>query len=271
MNFLKKWGLIAGIFFGSFIALSIIAILLEKYAGLDIGGSIVGIYVAIFGLWCIFIILKTMFKSSSFLMRRYYLFLAKIYFKKKYPQVNLSDFSTMRLYKMCNVKVRFPNLDIPLLDDKELDRLNTETNLMNAKSVAKASWWVTKNTAKATWWATKTTAKVTLKTAGMAGATMNAAGSGLNSLSGANKAGSDGTPYKSGYTTSNEATISRLEFEIAMYEKKYEEGMSSPNAGDRKYAIEIHLPMIEERKRDLKHWREQLKFNQNQDSFHNKN
>jgi hypothetical protein len=155
MNFLKKWGLIAGIFFGSFIALSIIAILLEKYAGLDIGGSIVGIYVAIFGLWCIFIILKTMFKSSSFLMRRYYLFLAKIYFKKKYPQVNLSDFSTMRLYKMCNVKVRFPNLDIPLLDDKELDRLNTETNLMNAKSVAKASWWVTKNTAKATWWATK--------------------------------------------------------------------------------------------------------------------
>ena len=34
--------------------------LLQEYAGLDLGGSIVGIYAAILMLWCIFIVLKTM-------------------------------------------------------------------------------------------------------------------------------------------------------------------------------------------------------------------
>jgi hypothetical protein len=160
MKFLKKWGLIAAIFLGSYIVLTIIALLLNDFAGVNLVSSIVGIYAAILMLWFIFMILKTIFKGSSFLMRRYYLFLAKFYFKKKYPQVNLSEFSTMRLFKMCNVKARFPDLDIPLLDDKEIDRLNKETNIMNAKSAAKATLWATKTTAKAAWWTAKTTTNV---------------------------------------------------------------------------------------------------------------
>ena len=206
MQFLKKWGLIAGIFFGSFMALIIIAIPLKKYAGLDLGGSIVGIYAAIFMLWCIFIVLKTMFKGSSFLMRRYYLFLAKFYFKKKYPQVNYSEFSTMRLFKMCNVKLRFPNLDIPLLDDEELDRLNTETNIMNAKSAAKATWWATKTTAKATWWATKTTAKVSLKTLEVTGKTLEVSGNIISGMTGGASAQSRSSTINPGSSTTNQAS-----------------------------------------------------------------
>ena len=147
MNFLKKWGLIVGIYLGSFLALTIIAMLLEKYAGLDLGPVIIGIYIAIPIIWFVFMLIKTIFKGSLF--RSYYLFLAKFHFKKKYPQVNFSEFSTMRLFKMCNVKLRFPDLDIPLLDDDELDRLNAETNVMNAKSVANATWWAAKTTANA--------------------------------------------------------------------------------------------------------------------------
>jgi hypothetical protein len=251
MNFLKKWGLIAGIFIGSFIALIIIAILLEKYAGLDLGPSIIGIYIAIPIIWFIFMFLKTMFKGSSFLMRRYYLFLAKIHFKKKYPQVNLSEFSTMRLIKMCNVKVRFPNLDIPLLDDEELDRLNTETNVMNAKSVAKASWWVTKNTAKATWWATKTTAKVTLKTAEIAGTAMNAAGSALDSSSSSATKQSLSKTMNAGHIETREGNIKALKAQLKHLEERYEMEASTPHG--RTMALEVHEDVIKDVKRKLEY------------------
>jgi hypothetical protein len=248
MSNFKKWGLIAGIFVGSFIALTIIAILLEKYAGLDLGPSIIGIYIAIPIIWFVFIFIKTIFKGSSFLMRRYYLFLAKFYFKKKYPQVNYSEFSTMRLLKMCNVKVRFPNLDIPLLDDEELDRLNTETNVMNAKSVAKASWWVTKNTAKATWWATKTTAKATLKTAEMAGTAMNAAGSALDSSSSSATKSSLSNTWNAGDVEKHGDNIKALKDELKRYEERYKSEASLPY-GSRGLALEV----IEDRIKDIKH------------------
>ena len=250
MSNFKKWGLIAGIFVSSFIALTIIAILLEKYAGLDLGPSIIGIYIAIPIIWFVFIFIKTIFKGSSFLMRRYYLFLAKFYFKKKYPQVNYSEFSTMRLLKMCNVKVRFPNLDIPLLDDEELDRLNTETNVMNAKSVAKASWWVTKNTAKATWWATKTTAKATLKTAEMAGTAMNAAGSALDTSSSSTTKPSLFKTQNAGDIEKHEDKIKNLKAHLKHLEERYEFEASLPY-GSRSTALEVKEAVIKDVRREL--------------------
>ena len=95
---------------------------------------------------------------------------------------------------------------------------------------------------------------------------------GFKSTAGSSYSSKTGTkPNFSGDAYSAAEKIKQLEFEIQMYQEKYDEGMRSPNAVDHKYANEIHLPMIEERKRDLKHWREQLKFNQHIDSFHNKN
>jgi hypothetical protein len=75
---------------------------------------------------------------------------------------------------------------------------------------------------------------------------------------------------KSGYTMSNESDIERLKFEIDMYEKDYEKGMRSPSRADNEHAIKIHLPMIEQRKKQLKDLEEDLKRNQTADDFRNK-
>jgi hypothetical protein len=248
MNFLKKWGLIVGIYLGSFIALTIIAMLLEKYADLALGPVIVGIYIAIPIIWFVFMLIKTIFKGSLF--RSYYLFLAKFHFKKKYPQVNFSEFSTMRLFKMCNVKLRFPDLDIPLLDDDELDRLNAETNVMNAKSVANATWWAAKTTAKATWWATKTTANATLKTAEMAGAAMNAAGSALDSSSSSTSKASLLKPQNARDIEKHGDKIKDLKAHLKHLEERYEFEASLPY-GSRTTALEVKEAVIKDVKREL--------------------
>jgi hypothetical protein len=127
---------------------------------------------------------------------------------------------------------------IPLLDDEELNRLNAETNVMNAKSAAKAAWWVT-----------KTTAKATIRTVEMTGTAMNAAASGMNAMSRSSGSKAGAAPYVSGLALSAADKIKQLEFEIQMYQEKYDEGMRSPNASDHKYANEIYSPMVEERKK----------------------
>jgi hypothetical protein len=46
--------------------------------------------------------------------------------------------------------------------------------------------------------------------------------------------------------------------------------MRSPSRADNEHAIKIHLPMIEERRKQLKDLEEDLKRNQTADDFRNK-
>ena len=93
---------------------------------------------------------------------------------------------------------------------------------------------------------------------------------GFKSTAGASNGSKTGIkPNFSGLTLSAEEKVKQLEFEIQMYQEKYDEGMRSPNAVDHKYANEIHLPMINERKKELKHWVDTLKRHQESDALQN--
>jgi len=137
MNLFKKWSIIAGIYFGSLLALSFIAIKLKPFFDFDPGVWIIGIYIGILAVWIIYQIYKAIFKVSALFMRSYYLLLAKFYFQKKYPQVDFKEFSTNRLLKMCYLRIQSKDLDLPLLSDEEIDLLTNETNKKNIDAVEK--------------------------------------------------------------------------------------------------------------------------------------
>jgi len=137
MNLFKKWSIIAGIYFGSLLALSFIAIKLKPFFDFDPGVWIIGIYIGILVVWIIYQIYKALFKVSALFMRSYYLLLAKFYFQKKYPQVDFKEFSTNRLLKMCYLRIQSKDIDLPLLSDEEIDLLTNETNKKNIDAVEK--------------------------------------------------------------------------------------------------------------------------------------
>jgi hypothetical protein len=198
----------------------------------------------------------------SNLFRPVFLLAANFYFKKDYPQVDLSSFSSIRLSRMCVVRGRFPDLDIPLLSDEELDRLYIETNMLYAKDTAKAAWWITKTSVKLPF-------KVLQRTvSGVAegSAKFDRLTASLSPMTGSSGSKVSAKPYESGNAMSQKSDIKRLEFEVQMYEKKYEEGMRG-NAGDRKYANEITLSVLNDKRRDLSFWLERHEEQKKQDAI----
>ena len=199
----------------------------------------------------------------SNLFRPVFLLAANFYFKKDYPQVDLSSFSSIRLSRMCVVRGRFPDLDIPLLSDEELDRLYIETNMLYAKDTAKAAWWITKTSVKLPF-------KVLQRTvSGVAegSAKFDRLTASLSPMTGSSGSKVSAKPYESGHAMSQKSDIQRLEFEVQMYEKKYDEGMRSQSASDRKYANEITLSILNEKKRDLSFWLERHEEQKKQDAI----
>jgi hypothetical protein len=137
MKFLKKWSIIAGIYFGSLLALGLIAKKFKPYFDFDPEVWIFYIYFGILVVWIIYQMYKAIFKVSALFMRSYYLLLAKFYFQKKYPQVDFKEFSTNRLLKMCYLRIQSKDIDLPLLSDEEIDLLTNETNKKNIDAVGK--------------------------------------------------------------------------------------------------------------------------------------
>lgn len=187
------------------------------------------------------------------LFRPFLLLVANFYFKKRYPEVDLSSFSTVRLRKMCNVWGRFPDVDIPLLSDDELDRLNTETNWLNAKATAKAAWWVV---VKAPVEAAKNTASGLTKGRNA----INNLTAPLNKISNSSEETVSRKPYESGLAMSAASEVETLESEIKSTQEKYE--MALRSGGAAATSPEVYLSVLNEKKKQLSAARERLKFHQ---------
>ena len=192
------------------------------------------------------------------LFRPFLLLVAKFHFKKRYPEVDLSSFSTVRLRKMCNVWGRFPDVDIPLLSDEELDRLNTETNWLNAKATAKAAWWVV---VKAPVEAAKNTASGITQGRNA----FNNLMAPLNKISNSSEEKVSSKPYESGLAMSAASEVETLESEIKRYQEKYEMALRSGGAAP--IDPEVYLSMLNEKKKRLSGARESLKMHREHDSI----
>jgi hypothetical protein len=198
----------------------------------------------------------------SNLFRPFFLLVANFYFKKNYPQVDLSSFSTVRLSRMCAIRGQFPNLDIPLLSDEDLDRLYFETNIMYAKDTAKAAWWVAKISAKLPIKAVQISATGLKK----GSATFDNLTVPLKSISGSSSSNDNAKPYESGLAMSAAVRIETLESDIKNYQEKYDFALKIGGVQGHADA-DIYSSLLKDRRKELSHLRETYEFQQKQDSL----
>ena len=200
----------------------------------------------------------------SNLFRPVFLLAANFYFKKDYPQVDLSSFSSIRLSRMCVVRGRFPDLDIPLLSDEELDRLYIETNMLYAKDTAKAAWWITKTSVKLPFKVLQRTVSGVAK----GSAAFDKLAAPLNAMSGSPGAKASSKPYVSGHALTQTSDIKRLESDIQNYQEKYDFAVKVGGVQGHADA-ETYSRLLSTARRDLSLVLKNHEFQQKQDAIMN--